>query len=161
VELSYSCDSGLCSQRELRRYLRRKPFTRRARILLRPLPRQGRGEQHHYKLGGYNQTGNLKWRAHRFARSDIFTDNRKHRGISKLKKHETEFGQSAIDVRCLAEATGGQYIQTNNQEELVEAFQKTLGCPMMSRLAPSVAFRSTFDPRIRSVSSDCLGESVG
>ena len=70
-----------------------------------------------------------------------FTDNRKHRGISKLKKHETEFGQSAIDVRCLAEATGGQYIQTNNQEELVEAFQKTLGCPMMSRLAPSVALR--------------------
>ena len=50
-------------------------------------------------------------------------------------------GQSAIDVRCLAEATGGQYIQTNNQEELVEAFQKTLGCPMMSRLAPSVALR--------------------
>jgi Ca-activated chloride channel family protein len=50
-------------------------------------------------------------------------------------------GQSAVDVRCLAEATGGQYIQTNNQEELVEAFQKTLGCPMMSRLAPSVALR--------------------
>jgi Ca-activated chloride channel homolog len=50
-------------------------------------------------------------------------------------------GQSAIDVRCLAEATGGQYIQTNNQQELVEAFQKTLGCPMMSRLSPSVALR--------------------
>lgn len=43
-------------------------------------------------------------------------------------------GQSAIDVRCLAESTGGHYIQTNNQEELVEAFQKTLGCPMMSQL---------------------------
>ncbi len=42
--------------------------------------------------------------------------------------------QSALDVRCLAEATGGEYIQTNNQEELVQAFQKTLGCPMMSRL---------------------------
>ena len=49
--------------------------------------------------------------------------------------------QSALDVRCLAEATGGEYIQTNNQEELVQAFQKTLGCPMMSRLAPSVALR--------------------
>lgn len=43
-------------------------------------------------------------------------------------------GQSAIDLRCLAEATGGLYIGTNSQEELVEAFQKTLGCPMMSRL---------------------------
>ena len=43
-------------------------------------------------------------------------------------------GQSAIDVRCLAEATGGLYIGTNSQEELVEAFQKTLGCPMMSDL---------------------------
>ena len=54
--------------------------------------------------------------------------------------------QSAIDVRCLAEATGGQYIQTNNQEELVEAFQKTLGCPMMSRLAPGMAAMTAYDP---------------
>ena len=42
--------------------------------------------------------------------------------------------QSALDVKCLADATGGDYIQANNQEDLVEAFQKTLGCPMMSRL---------------------------
>ena len=41
-------------------------------------------------------------------------------------------GQSAIDVRCIAEATGGLHIGTNSQEELVEAFQKTLGCAMMS-----------------------------
>ena len=44
-------------------------------------------------------------------------------------------------AKSLVRATGGQHIQTNNQEELVEAFQKTLGCPMMSRLAPSVALR--------------------
>ena len=44
--------------------------------------------------------------------------------------------QSALDVRCLAELTGGQYIQANSQEELIEAFQKTLGCPMMSRVTP-------------------------
>lgn len=43
-------------------------------------------------------------------------------------------GQSSIEVRCLAEATGGQYIQTDNRAELVEAFEKTLGCPMMSKL---------------------------
>jgi hypothetical protein len=49
-------------------------------------------------------------------------------------KVPTRQPNAGIDVRCLAEATGGQYIQTSNQEELVEAFQKTLGCPMMSRL---------------------------
>ena len=49
--------------------------------------------------------------------------------------HLTAFwtdGQSALDVRCLAEESGGLYIETNNQEELVAAFEKTLGCPMMS-----------------------------
>ena len=40
--------------------------------------------------------------------------------------------QSALDVQCLAEETGGLYIATNNREELVQAFEKTLGCPMMS-----------------------------
>ncbi len=42
--------------------------------------------------------------------------------------------QSALDVKCLAEGTGGLYITAENQEELVEAFEKTLGCPMMSEL---------------------------
>lgn len=42
--------------------------------------------------------------------------------------------QSALDVQCLAEETGGLYIATKNKEELVRAFEKTLGCPMMSRL---------------------------
>jgi len=42
--------------------------------------------------------------------------------------------QSALDVKCLAEETGGLYIAVENQKELVEAFEKTLGCPMMSQL---------------------------
>jgi Ca-activated chloride channel family protein len=42
--------------------------------------------------------------------------------------------QSALDVQCLAEESGGLYIATNNQEELAAAFEKTLGCPMMSYL---------------------------
>jgi Ca-activated chloride channel homolog len=49
--------------------------------------------------------------------------------------------QSILDVKCLAEQTGGLYITAENQEELVEAFEKTLGCPMMSHLAASVAPR--------------------
>ena len=46
--------------------------------------------------------------------------------------------QSALDVKCLAEETGGLYIAAQNQEELVQAFEKTLGCPMMSRLPQSL-----------------------
>lgn len=44
--------------------------------------------------------------------------------------------QSALNVQCLAEQTGGLYIATKNQDELVRAFEKTLGCPMMSALEP-------------------------
>ena len=40
--------------------------------------------------------------------------------------------QSLLDVRCLAEETGGLYITAVDQEELVQAFEKTLGGPMMS-----------------------------
>lgn len=40
--------------------------------------------------------------------------------------------QSILDVECLAEETGGLYITAQNREDLVKAFEKTLGCPMMS-----------------------------
>lgn len=40
--------------------------------------------------------------------------------------------QSFLDVKCLAEETGGLYITAENRADLVEAFRKTLGCPMMS-----------------------------
>ena len=42
--------------------------------------------------------------------------------------------QSILDVKCLAEETGGLYITAQNREDLVKAFEKTLGCPMMSAL---------------------------
>jgi Ca-activated chloride channel family protein len=45
--------------------------------------------------------------------------------------------QSILDVECLAEATGGLYITAKNREDLVKAFQKTLGCPMMSSAGAS------------------------
>jgi Ca-activated chloride channel family protein len=35
-------------------------------------------------------------------------------------------------VKCLAEETGGLYITAQNRQDLIEAFEKTLGCPMMS-----------------------------
>lgn len=42
--------------------------------------------------------------------------------------------QSFLDTKCLAEETGGLYITAENRQDLVEAFEKTLGCPMMSSL---------------------------
>jgi Ca-activated chloride channel homolog len=44
--------------------------------------------------------------------------------------------QSFLDVKCLAEETGGLYITAENRQDLVEAFEKTLGCPMMSAASP-------------------------
>jgi len=43
--------------------------------------------------------------------------------------------QSYLDVKCLAEETGGLYITAENRQDLIEAFEKTLGCPMMSMSA--------------------------
>ena len=42
--------------------------------------------------------------------------------------------QSYLEVKCLAEETGGLYITAENRQDLVNAFKKTLGCPMMSGL---------------------------
>jgi Ca-activated chloride channel family protein len=40
--------------------------------------------------------------------------------------------QSFLDTKCLAEETGGLYITAENRDDLVKAFEQTLGCPMMS-----------------------------
>lgn len=42
--------------------------------------------------------------------------------------------QSLFDVRCLAKETGGLYITAENRQDLIDAFEATLGCPMMSHL---------------------------
>jgi Ca-activated chloride channel homolog len=40
--------------------------------------------------------------------------------------------ESILDVQCLAEQTGGLFITAKNRDDLTKAFEKTLGCPMMS-----------------------------
>jgi Ca-activated chloride channel family protein len=45
---------------------------------------------------------------------------------------------SILDVECLAEETGGLYISAKNRDDLVKAFQKTLGCPMMSAIGAAL-----------------------
>ena len=42
--------------------------------------------------------------------------------------------QSYLDVKCLSEKTGGLYIPAENRQDLIDAFEKTLGCPMMSAI---------------------------
>jgi Ca-activated chloride channel family protein len=39
---------------------------------------------------------------------------------------------SVIDTRCLAEQNGGLYITAKTQDEIADAFARTLGCPMIS-----------------------------
>jgi Ca-activated chloride channel homolog len=50
----------------------------------------------------------------------------------QLKNFSWTGAQSILDVKCLAEETGGLYITAENRQDLVKAFEKTLGCPMMS-----------------------------
>lgn len=44
-------------------------------------------------------------------------------------------GNSVMNLMCLAEENNGLYIKANSEDELVEALEKTLDCPMVS-LAP-------------------------
>jgi len=49
--------------------------------------------------------------------------------------------QGIHDTKCLAEGTGGLYITAQNRQDLIEAFEKTLGCPMMSEVGESGSLR--------------------
>lgn len=50
----------------------------------------------------------------------------------QLKAFSWTGASSILDVKCLAEETGGLYITAQSRQDLIEAFEKTLGCPMMS-----------------------------
>jgi len=36
-------------------------------------------------------------------------------------------------VKCLAEQNGGLYISADVKQDLIDALEKTLGCPMLSQ----------------------------
>jgi Ca-activated chloride channel family protein len=42
--------------------------------------------------------------------------------------------QSVLETKCLAERNGGLYLTVETEDELREAFEKTLGCPMVTEL---------------------------
>ena len=45
-------------------------------------------------------------------------------------------GNPVFDLMCLAEENNGLYIKANSEEELAEALEKTLDCPMVSQANP-------------------------
>lgn len=44
--------------------------------------------------------------------------------------------KSALDAQCLAETTGGTYLNVQGEDDLASAFELTLSCPMMSLWRP-------------------------
>jgi Ca-activated chloride channel homolog len=50
----------------------------------------------------------------------------------QMKGVEWTGEQSILDTECLAHATGGEFVKAQNRADLVKAFQKMLGCPLLS-----------------------------
>ena len=50
-------------------------------------------------------------------------------------------GNSVVDLMCLANENHGIYARANSEEDLVEAFEKTLDCPMISQKGPGAITR--------------------
>lgn len=38
-----------------------------------------------------------------------------------------------MDLMCVVDQNGGLYVRANSEQELVEALEKTLDCPMISQ----------------------------
>jgi Ca-activated chloride channel family protein len=54
--------------------------------------------------------------------------------ISLRVKGYTWMGeQSALEAKCLAERNGGLYLPVETQDELMDALERTLGCPMVTK----------------------------
>jgi Ca-activated chloride channel family protein len=54
----------------------------------------------------------------------------------RMKNFSWTGEQSILDAKCLAEQNGGLYITAEAEEDLIEALEKTLGCPMLSEALP-------------------------
>jgi Ca-activated chloride channel homolog len=51
----------------------------------------------------------------------------------RMKNFSWTGEQSILDVKCLADRNGGLYVSADTEQELTEALEKTLGCPMLSQ----------------------------
>jgi Ca-activated chloride channel family protein len=52
----------------------------------------------------------------------------------RVKDYSWTGEQSILDAKCLAESNGGLYVTADAEQDLAEALEKTLGCPMLSKL---------------------------
>jgi len=52
----------------------------------------------------------------------------------RVKSYTWMGEESLLEAKCLAERNGGLYLTVETEEELREAFEKTLGCPMVTEL---------------------------
>ena len=50
-------------------------------------------------------------------------------------------GNSVMDLMCMANENRGLYARANSEEELIEALEKTLDCPMISQADPVAVTR--------------------
>jgi Ca-activated chloride channel homolog len=51
----------------------------------------------------------------------------------RMKNFSWTGEQSILDVKCLADENGGLYVSADTEQDLAEALEKTLGCPMLSQ----------------------------
>jgi Ca-activated chloride channel family protein len=52
----------------------------------------------------------------------------------RVKNYTWTGEQSVVETKCLAERNRGLYLTVETEEELMQALEKTLGCPMVTRL---------------------------
>jgi Ca-activated chloride channel family protein len=51
----------------------------------------------------------------------------------RVKGYSWTGEQSILDVKCLADQNEGLYITVEQEDELIDALEKTLGCPMLAQ----------------------------
>jgi Ca-activated chloride channel family protein len=49
--------------------------------------------------------------------------------------------ETYFKARCMADATGGQYVSASTEDELIKALRKTLGCPLLMMRPPTGSTR--------------------
>ncbi len=71
----------------------------------------------------------------------------------RMKDFSWTGGGGLMEMRCLAEATGGSYVSPDTSEELIAALAKALGCPNLTQKLPSGATGARFAETHRCVAT--------
>jgi Ca-activated chloride channel family protein len=68
--------------------------------------------------------------------------------------------QAVVETKCLAEATGGLFTAVETEAELVDALERTLGCPMMTKATSGRALGAKAGPKGGGVSGFSTNETI-